>query len=92
MIRPVENLGIVVLPFAAVTLALGLLFPAERIVAEVNRWPLELHILIAILAYSLLALAAAQAGLLAVQDYRLRHRQPGGVRPARQGRARPQAQ
>jgi ABC-type uncharacterized transport system permease subunit len=38
-----------------------------------------LHILIAILAYSLFSLAAAvQALLLAVQDYRLRHRQPGG--------------
>lgn len=78
MVRPVENLGIVILPFAALTLVLGLLFPAERIVAEAHRWPLELHILIAILAYSLLALAAAQAGLLAVQDHRLRHRQPGG--------------
>ena len=37
-----------------------------------------MHILIAILAYSLLALAAVQAVLLAIQDYRLRHRQPGG--------------
>ncbi|HHW77978.1 MAG TPA: cytochrome c biogenesis protein CcsA [Xanthomonadaceae bacterium] len=78
MIRPVENLGIVMLPFGALTLALGLLFPAERIVADPGQWPLELHILIAILAYSLLALAAVQAVLLAIQDHRLRHRQPGG--------------
>jgi ABC-type uncharacterized transport system permease subunit len=78
MVRPVENLGIVVLPFGALTLVLGLLFPAERIVADSGQWPLELHILIAILAYSLLALAAVQAVLLAVQDRRLRHRQPGG--------------
>jgi ABC-type uncharacterized transport system permease subunit len=78
MVRPVENLGIVVLPFDALTLVLGLLFPSERIVADTGQWPLELHILIAILAYSLLALAAAQAVLLAIQDYRLRHRQPGG--------------
>lgn len=78
MVRPIENLGILLLPFSAVTLALGLLFPAERIVADPGQWPLELHILIAILAYSLLTLAAVQAGLLAVQDYRLRHRQPGG--------------
>ncbi len=78
MVRPVENLGIVVLPFGALTLVLGLLFPTERIVADSGQWPLELHILIAILAYSLLALAAVQAVLLAVQDRRLRHRQPGG--------------
>lgn len=78
MVRPVENLGIVMLPFGALTLLLGLLFPAERIVADPGQWPLELHILTAILAYSLLALAAVQAMLLAVQDHRLRHRQPGG--------------
>ncbi|HRD66825.1 MAG TPA: cytochrome c biogenesis protein CcsA [Candidatus Competibacter sp.] len=78
MIRPVENLGIVVLPFGALTLILGLLFPAERIVADPGQWPLELHILIAILAYSLLTLAAVQAALLAIQDRRLRHRHPGG--------------
>ncbi|MDG4596952.1 MAG: cytochrome c biogenesis protein CcsA [Candidatus Contendobacter sp.] len=78
MVRPIENLGIVVLPFDALTLVFGLLFPAERIVADPYQWPLELHILIAILAYSLLALAAVQAILLAIQDHRLRHRHPGG--------------
>ncbi|MDQ5908958.1 MAG: Cytochrome biosis protein [Pseudomonadota bacterium] len=78
MVRPVENLGIIILPFCALILILGLLFPGERIVADSGQWPLELHILIAILAYSLLTLAAVQALLLAVQDYRLRHRQPGG--------------
>ncbi|HOW76418.1 MAG TPA: cytochrome c biogenesis protein CcsA [Candidatus Competibacteraceae bacterium] len=78
MVRPVENLGIIVLPFCALTLIFGLLFPSARIVADTGQWPLELHILIAILAYSLLTLAAVQALLLAVQDYRLRHRQPGG--------------
>ena len=78
MVRPVENLGILLLPFSAMTLVLGLLFPTERIVADAGQWPLELHILIAILAYSLLALAAVQAALLAVQDRRLRQRQPGG--------------
>lgn len=78
MVRPVESLGIVVLPFGALTLVLGLLFPSERIVADLDRWPLELHILIAVLAYSLLALAAVQAVLLAIQDRRLRHRHPGG--------------
>ena len=77
MIRPVENLGIMVLPFAALTLILGLLFPTARIVTN-TEWPLELHILIAILAYSLLTLAATQAVLLAIQDHRLRRRHPGG--------------
>jgi len=77
-IRPVENLGIILLPFSAATVILALVFPAERIIADSNQWQLELHILISILAYSLLALAAVQAILLAIQDRRLRNRHPGG--------------
>jgi ABC-type uncharacterized transport system permease subunit len=76
--RPVENLGIILLPFSAATVILPLLFPSERIITDSNQWPLELHILIAILAYSLLTLAAVQAILLAIQDRRLHNRQPGG--------------
>jgi len=78
MIRPVENLGIILLPFSAATVLLALLFPSERIVADSAGWPLELHILVSILAYAVLALAAVQALLLAVQDRRLRNRHPGG--------------
>ncbi|MBL8251294.1 MAG: cytochrome c biogenesis protein CcsA [Candidatus Competibacter sp.] len=77
-LQPVENLGIVAMPAGALTALLGLLFPGQRIVADSSQWPLEVHILIAILAYALLSLAAAQALLLAVQDRRLRQRQPGG--------------
>ncbi len=77
MMRPVESLGIVLLPFSAATVILALLFPAERVI-ESRQWPIELHILIAILAYSMLALAAVQAILLAIQDRRLHNRHPGG--------------
>ncbi len=76
--RPVENLGIVLLPYAALTVVLALAFPGGRLVADARQWPLEAHILLSVLAYSLLALAAVQALLLAVQDHRLRHRHPGG--------------
>jgi ABC-type uncharacterized transport system permease subunit len=76
--RPVENLGIILLPFSAATLILALAFPTERIIGDSSYWPLELHILIAILAYASLALAAMQAVLLAVQDRHLRSRHPGG--------------
>ena len=40
---------------------------------------LDLHIVISVLAYSLLAIAACQALLLAYQDRRLRRKQPGRV-------------
>lgn len=76
--RPVENLGIILLPFSAVTVILALVFSSERIVADSDQWFLELHIIVSILAYSLLALASVQAILLAIQDRRLRNRHPGG--------------
>ena len=78
LIRPVENLGIILLPFSALTVVLALLFPVQRIITDPQQWPLELHILISILAYSLLALASVQAILLAVQDHFLRSHRPGG--------------
>ena len=76
--RPVENLGIVLLPFSAVAAVLGLTLGTPRVVTEPDRWPLELHVVISMLAYALLAMATVQALLLALQDYRLRHRHPGG--------------
>jgi ABC-type uncharacterized transport system permease subunit len=76
--QPVENLGIILLPFTAATLVLALTFPSERIVTDTGHWQLELHIIVSILAYSLLALAVVQAVLLAVQDHRLHSRHPGG--------------
>jgi len=39
---------------------------------------LKLHVLLSMLAYSLLTLASVQALLLAVQDHYLRKRRPGG--------------
>ncbi len=78
-LRPVENLGVVLLPFSALTLMLALMFPSRRIIEDASQWPLELHILISILAYSLLTLAAVQAILLAIQDHRLRSRQLSGL-------------
>ena len=78
LIRPLENLGIFIQPCCALMLLLGLSFPSQRIVADPRQWPLELHILIAILAYSIFTLAAVQALLLAIQERRLRQRRPGG--------------
>ncbi|MEZ5590788.1 MAG: cytochrome c biogenesis protein CcsA [Gammaproteobacteria bacterium] len=78
VVRPVENLGIILLPFSAVSVVLAQLFPIQRLVSSTEQWPLEVHIIISILAYSLLALATLQALLLALQNRRLRQRNPGG--------------
>ena len=76
--QPIENLGIVILPVAAVTIFFALVFPAERLVTGEAPLGIEAHILTSILAYSILSIAAVQAMLLAVQDHHLRNRHPGG--------------
>lgn len=76
--KPVENLGIVLLPLAAVTVALELAYPSISLLQQTAGWALKLHVLFSMLAYSLLTLASVQAILLAVQDHHLHSRQPGG--------------
>lgn len=76
--KPVENLGIVLLPLAALTIVLENLFAVRHVVGPPGNWQLDAHILISVIAFSLLTIAVVQAVLLAVQDQHLRNRQPGG--------------
>ncbi len=79
MSRPVENLGIVLLPLAALSIALLFAYPGQHILTDDLSWRLDIHIVLSVLAYSLLALASLQALVLAFQDYQLRNRHPGGL-------------
>jgi len=76
--RPVENLGIAILPLTGVAAFLSFYVgrPAAHTapVADV-----DIHIFVSVLAYSILGLAAVQALLLAVQERQLRHRRPGHI-------------
>ena len=76
--QPMENLGIPVLPIAAATVGLAILFRGEAHSISSGSWKLDMHILFSVLAYSVLALAAVQAALLAIQETHLRNRRPGG--------------
>ena len=76
--KPVENLGLVLFPMAAIAILLENTLPSHRIIETSSPWQLQLHILISILAYSLLTIAMVQAALLAIQDRHLHNRQPGG--------------
>jgi len=76
--EPVENLGIPVFPAAALSIGLVLLYPSPHLATEPRSWQLDTHILISLLAYSILGLAVVQALLLAIQDRHLHNRQPGG--------------
>jgi ABC-type uncharacterized transport system permease subunit len=78
--EPVENLGIPVFPVAAVSIGLVLMYPASHHITDSSTgWQLDAHILLSLLAYSILGLAALQALLLAIQEYHLHNRQPGGI-------------
>ncbi len=75
---PVENLAIALLPLAALLLLLQLVMPTNPVLLSNASSGLEAHILLSILAFSLLVIASLQAILLAIQDNHLRNRRPGG--------------
>ena len=76
--EPVLNLGIVMFPGAALSLILMMIFPDSQAMALQGGWPMKVHVLSSILAYSLFALAAVQVILLVMQDKALRKHKPGG--------------
>jgi ABC-type uncharacterized transport system permease subunit len=77
--RPVQSLGLIVLPVIILSLLLELFFPGLKAHITSGHNGLKLHILFSLLAYALLTLAAAQAVLLSYQDYKLRHHHPVGL-------------
>ena len=76
--EPVENLGVVLLPLAGLSVILEQSFPAHRVLNEAEAIKLEGHIAISILAYSILTIAAVQAVLLAIQNKQLHDRRSLG--------------
>lgn len=75
---PVENLGVGALPLAAIGLGLELSPLADQRTMPVMDSAMQAHVVLSLLAFSLLAIAAFQAALLAIQDHYLRLRRPGG--------------
>lgn len=76
--NPVENLGIVLLPLAALSILLDMLFPVKHTLLPAEAMELKIHILMSIMAYALLTIAAVHAVVLWIQDRQLRNRKPGG--------------
>jgi len=71
--KPVDNLGILIFPLAALVLTMNLIIPQKAQHLNDASPGMQLHILSSILAFSLLNIAAVQAILLAVQDHQLHH-------------------
>lgn len=76
--RKIESLGIVVFPITGLATMLALAdFTDPLIISGSNA--LQGHIMISIIAYSLITLGAVQACVLAYQDYAIRSHNPGGM-------------
>lgn len=77
--HPLENLAIAVLPATAVSLILDQMVPGAAVITISANHALQIHILISLLAYSLLTIAVLQAIVLAIQNRHLHNRHPGGL-------------
>lgn len=74
--RPIDPLGVVVYPIAALTLGLQLLFGGPPLPRPAE-WQILLHAALSLIAFSILAYAALVAAVLGLQDRALRRRQLG---------------
>lgn len=75
--KPVETLGVLIFPTACIAVFLQLFLPADVVMAN-RSFELEIHILLSLLAYGLLAIAAGQSILLLIQTHYLKTKHPGG--------------
>jgi ABC-type uncharacterized transport system permease subunit len=78
--RPIATLGILVFPIAAVFLLIDVFAPPTAPLPI--EWQIKLHVVFALLGYSVLSVAALLAILLAIQEHAMRARQIGGFAAA----------
>jgi ABC-type uncharacterized transport system permease subunit len=74
--RPVAALGVIVFPLTALLILVDSFFAPPTLPHPMD-WQIKLHVTVALIAFSVLSMAAALAILLAVQERALRHRQFG---------------
>ncbi|MBI3575080.1 MAG: cytochrome c biogenesis protein CcsA [Gammaproteobacteria bacterium] len=77
-LRPIDYLGILIMPLAGLTLLVEWLWPGQAPMPLTSGFQAA-HIVISILAYGFLCLAAVQSLLLLYQERHLHARQPGGL-------------
>lgn len=76
--KPLENLFLGLFPLAIIAILASLLVRSDFPATEMSAG-LASHVLISILAYSFVTIAAMQALFLAYQNYQLKHGHPGGL-------------
>ncbi len=75
--RRIESLGIVVFPVSGIASVVASLNISDHLISITDN-AVQGHIMISVIAYSLITLGACQAGLLAYQDRSIRQHHPGG--------------
>ncbi len=75
--RRIESLGILVFPVSGLATVFASLHLSDHLITTSGS-AIQGHIMISVVAYSLITLGACQAGLLAYQDRSIRQHHPGG--------------
>ena len=75
--RRIESLGIVVFPLSGIASIAASLHISDHLISITND-AVQGHVMVSVIAYSLITLGAFQAGLLAYQDRSIRQHHPGG--------------
>ncbi len=76
--KRIESLGIAIFPISGLACILASLDLSTHII-EASNSAIQGHILLSVVAYSLITLGAFQATLLAYQDHAIRSHHPGGL-------------
>lgn len=76
--EPLTALGLLIFPVAAVSTAIGWIFPGETYLPPSLPRTAVVHMTLALISYGIVALAVAQAILLTVQERKLHHKRPPG--------------
>ncbi len=82
--KPIASLGTFIMPSAALATSVQFFLPIHNTMAASSAqdpW-LIIHVVISILAYSLLSIAVVQSFMLWIQENRLRHKQPAQLMQA----------
>jgi len=75
--KPAETLGFFILPIACIAIFLQL-FQSDSVTLITRSFELQLHIILSLLAYGLLTIAAGQSILLLIQTHYLKNKHLGG--------------
>lgn len=77
--RPLHSLGVAMFPFSGIAAVIPLLMNTQGTLHTVSSPYIQGHIMLSVIAYSLLMLGALQSVVLAYQEHAIRSHHPGGL-------------